>query len=137
MSNSTIVTLVDFSGMTPQLMAQSEKYAKALNARVILLHIHPKDTTLRDKETSLADYKILTDLGAALSKTGVNVLVEQLNDADHRRTLDECRMWDAELIIVGSHHHGFLHNWFVKCFTCEMHESAHCPVLVLPAPPAA
>jgi nucleotide-binding universal stress UspA family protein len=132
---NTIVTLVDFSGMTPKLIEQSERFAKALHARVILIHIQPKEAKLRSKETNAEGYKRLTALGATLAKANVNVLVEQLKDADLSGALEECRTWDAELIIVGSHHHGFLHNWFVGSFTCEVLKAAHCPVLVLPAIP--
>src|SRR5664279_765038 len=114
---NTIVTLIDFPDVTPRLVEQTERYAKALGSRVILIHIVAKSSQSAGNDAILADYRKLTEIGKCLSKAGLNVLVEQLVDADVCRAMDECRTWDAELIIVGSHHHSVLYNWFVGSFT--------------------
>lgn len=143
---NTIVTLIDFSGLTPKLIEQSERYAKALASRVILLHILPMEPVMMGMGDAFpaqqsrrdfleADYQSLSGLGDMLRKVGVNVLIEQLPDADMRMALDECERWNADLIIVGAHHHSIVYNWFVGSFTCEVLKGAHCPVLVVPPIP--
>lgn len=145
---NTIVTLIDFSGLTPKLIEVSQRYAEFLKARVILLNILAQEksgvatergsTNIAEhsnQEWKAEDQKSLAELGNILSATGVDVLVEQLEDADIRKALEECERWKADLIIVGAHHHSAIYNWFVGSFTCEVLQGAHCPVLVVPPIP--
>ena len=129
----TIVTLIDYSDITPSVIARAEQLAKALHSRVILIHVVPNKHAGR---TSIEeDYKELTSIGNRLAKTGVNVLVEQLLDADMCKVLHECKTWDAEWIIIGSYQRSALYNWFVGSFGSDVLHKAHCPVVVVPAPP--
>lgn len=131
---ATIVTLIDYSDVTPAVVERAEQLAKALHSRVILIHVVPKETRNAGGKSIEEDYKELTIIGNRLAKTGVNVLVEQLYDADMCRVLNECKTWDAEWIIVGSNQHSALYNWFVGSFSCDVLQKAHCPVVVVPAP---
>src|SRR5437899_2553150 len=72
-------------------------------------------------EVIQADYERLSSLGDLLSKAGVNVLVEQLKDATIETLMHEGEhQWKADLIIVGSYHHGTLYNWFIGSYTNEV-----------------
>lgn len=145
----TIVTLIDFSDLTPFVLAQSELFSKALNSKLILVHVVPKDHVVVDfgiispvipqaprPESIAMHYDSLKALADGLTKKGVDVLVEQLVDADISKVLEACGNWTADLVIVGSHHHGALYNWFMGSFTSDVLKHAHCPVLVVPATPA-
>ena len=81
-------------------------------------------------ETDLKKLEVHRD---ALIASGVNVLMEQLTEGTVERLLDECRMWKADLIVIGSHHHSMVYNWFVGTYTADVLKSACCPVLVVPA----
>jgi nucleotide-binding universal stress UspA family protein len=59
--------------------------------------------------------------------------MEQLTEGTVERLLDECRMWKADLIVIGSHHHSTVINWLVGTYTADVLKSACCPVLVVPA----
>ena len=69
----------------------------------------------------------------SLFESGVDVLMEQVTEGTVERLLDECRMWKADLIVIGSHHHSTVYNWFVGTYTADVLKSACCPVLVVPA----
>ncbi len=73
------------------------------------------------------------DCQALLKLAGVDVMVEQIVEGGVDRILEDCRRWDAELIILGSHHHSALYNLFIGSFTKDISKRAHCPVLVVPA----
>lgn len=142
----TIVTLVDFSDVTSKLIEQSEKFAKAFGARVILVHMVPIVPVVVDsgvgspllseppsQEVLQADYKRVASLGTPLRNAGVDVLVEQLQESSVKNLIEECSRWSADFIIVGSHHNGDIYNLFVGSFTNDVLKSANCPMLVVPA----
>ena len=140
-----IVTLIDFSDLAPKLLEQSERFGKALGSRGVLLHVVPNDPIAIDagigatnvtqppSEASVQqEYNRLSAMGDLLNKAGVNVTVDQLVGADMRTVLDECERLNPELIIVGSHHHGALYNWFMGSFTSDVLKAVNFPVLVVP-----
>jgi hypothetical protein len=47
--------------------------------------------------------------------------------------LAESRWLQADLIVMGTHHHGMLHDLVMGNLTREILQHAFCPVLVVPA----
>jgi nucleotide-binding universal stress UspA family protein len=146
MSMKNIVALIDFSEATDKVLEQAEKSALHSGARVILMHSVPREPIVVDlglisptisetpsAEFVKADHEKLMDCQALLKLAGVDVMVEQIVEGGVDRILDDCRRWDAELIILGSHHHSPLYNLFIGSFTKDISKRAHCPVLLVPA----
>jgi nucleotide-binding universal stress UspA family protein len=146
----TIVALVDFSDITSKVIECARAQAKAFDARVILLHIVPKEAVVigfglaspvvlqpPTAEGIETDYERLELLRDSLTQSQVDVLIEQLTEGTVEKLLDECRIWKADLIVVGSHHHSTIYNWFIGTFTADVLKAASCPVLVVPAGGAA
>jgi nucleotide-binding universal stress UspA family protein len=142
----TIVALIDFSDVTEKVLEQTQRSAKESGARVILMHVVPKEPVVVDlglisptvleppsSEVIKADYEKLMDCRALLALDGIDVVVEQIVDGGIDRILDDSRRWDAELIILGSHHHSPLYNLFIGSLTKDVSKRAHYPVLVVPA----
>ena len=142
----TIVALVDFSDLTPKVMTQSQEMANAFNAKVILLHAVPQvpvmmdlgvaSPTVREPASDLkkeADYNKLINLRDSLAGSGVDVSVHQLEDGNLESIFGQCERLDADLIIVGAHHHSTFYNWWVGTCTSDVLKRAHCPVLVVPS----
>ncbi len=142
----TIVALIDFSDVTAKVLEQARKSAQLSCARVILIHVVPKEPVVIDlglvspillqppsEESIRADHQKLVGYRDSLTAAGIDVVVEQIIDGGIDRILDDSRRWDAELIIVGSHHHSPLYNLFIGSFTRDVSKRAHCPVLVVPA----
>jgi len=142
----TIVALIDFSDVTDKVLEQAEKSALQAGARVILMHVVPKEAVVIDVglispivleapsgEAIKGDHEKLMDCRALLSLAGVDALAEQIVDGGVDKILEDCIRWDAELIILGSHHHSPLYNLFIGSWTKDVSKRAHCPVLVVPS----
>ena len=145
----TIVALVDFSDVTPRVLEQATKLTTAFHGRLILLHAVPDQpsvvelglvspTIMREpSERKIeADYNSLLDLRDSLGQSGVQVLVQQLEHSSVEKLLEQCQHLHADVIIMGSHHHGAFYQLVVGTFTSDVLKRATCPVLVVPAPSA-
>ncbi len=142
----TIVALVDFSDVTAKVIQQCQEMAQAFQAKVILVHAVPEMPVMLDlgivsptvlepatEKKKESDYTKLINLRDALASGGISVSVHQLEDGDLQGIYDECARLEADLIIVGAHHHSSLFNWWVGTCTTGVLKRARCPVLVVPS----
>jgi nucleotide-binding universal stress UspA family protein len=142
----TIVALVDFSDVTTKVIKETEAMAKALNARVVLLHSVPKEPVVIDlgllsptvtgapnDRKKDADYAKLLDLRDSLASSGVDVAVQQLEDGKSESILAHCDQMKADMVIVGAHHHNGFYKWLIGTCTTQVLHRARYPVLVVPA----
>jgi nucleotide-binding universal stress UspA family protein len=141
----TIIALVDFSDITPRVVDQAMLHARTYGARLILVHVVPAEPAV--VEFGLAsptllqppserrierDYNQLLNLRDSLATSGVPVSAQQLEQADIGKVIDLCHKLEADLIVVGTHHHGALYQFFIGTYTMDVLKKAHCPVLVVP-----
>jgi nucleotide-binding universal stress UspA family protein len=142
----TIVALIDYSDLTNRIIDQAVQVTKAFHGKLILLHVVPEQPAV--VELGLAsptvmqpasegkvekDYNKLLDLRDSLTNSGVNVLVQQLEQGGVKQVIEQCRSLETDLIVMGSHHHSALYNLLVGTFTSDLLKRAPCPVLVVPA----
>jgi nucleotide-binding universal stress UspA family protein len=143
----TIIALVDFSDVTPQVLEQASLMARTFGARLILVHVVPAEPEVI--ELGLAsptllqppserrieqDYNQLLALRDSLTDSGVAVSAQQLEQADIGKLLSFCHNLEADLIVVGTHHHSAIYQFFVGTYTADVLKRAKCPVLVVPPP---
>lgn len=142
----TIVALVDLSDLTFKVLKQAHKLAKAFDSQVIILHVVPKEPVMVDvgivAQTILQDpspeliqhhHAQLLEMRDSLVKFGVHTTVQQLPGASVDRVLEETQKLQADLIILGSHHHSTIYNLLIGSVTEDVLKRAHCPVLVVPS----
>jgi len=142
----TIVALVDFSDVTPKVLEHARTLATAFDSRVIILHVVPEEPAVVDlglasptfmqspsEKRIEADYNQLLGLRDPLAAAGVNVSVQQLDNGNIEKVITMCQQLEADLIIVGAHHHSRLFNLLVGTFTSDILKRSNCPVLVVPA----
>ena len=142
----TIVALVDLSDLTFKVLKQAHALATAFNSEVIILHVVAKEPVVVDvglispvimqKPTPAAvqqHYAQLLEMRNSLIKFGVRASVQQLEGASVDTVLAETRRHNADLIILGSHHHSTIYNLLVGSVTSDVLKHAHCPVLVVPS----
>lgn len=141
----TIVALVDFSDSTSKVLNYTLKLASALGSQVILLHIVPPEIpvaaygaevppipvapspeTLRDNQTRL------DDLLESLTRQGVSATALQSKGPISETALAEIARLNADLVIMGSHHHNALYRLFVGSMSADVLKHASYPVLVIP-----
>jgi nucleotide-binding universal stress UspA family protein len=145
MTMKTIVALVDLSDLTFKVLKQAHTLAKAFDSEVIILHVVAKEpvvvdvgivspTVMRDPspEDAQKEYAQLLEMRDSLVKFGVRASVRQLERANVRTVLEETKKLQADLIILGSHHHSTLYNVLIGTVTEDVLRHAHCPVLVVP-----
>jgi nucleotide-binding universal stress UspA family protein len=142
----TVIALVDFSDITPRVIEQATLHARTYGARLILVHVVPAEPAVVEfgiaSPTLLQppserriekDYNQLLSLRDSLANSGVPVSAQQLEQADIRKVVALCQNLEADLIVVGTHHHSALYQFFIGTYTADILEKAHCPVLVVPA----
>jgi nucleotide-binding universal stress UspA family protein len=141
----TIVALVDFSDVTQKVINQARTLAEAFQSQVILLHGLSKRPVVVDMgvasptllqsltpEDIEADKVKLQLLSEPMSSAGVRVSIQQVPDATVEAIVEEAQRLRADVIVVGSHHHGTFYNLIVGSVTSGVLKRASCPVLVVP-----
>ncbi|MDQ6879353.1 MAG: universal stress protein [Candidatus Dormibacteraeota bacterium] len=115
--------------------------AKAFDADVLVVHMRERIVTsvaTMEKETIPESFKFGEEIVRRLVKAGVRAK----SDIDSARPehlaafiLDKAVEFDADLIVVGSHHaHGLRDRMFGDIGRTLVHGS-QCPLLLMPSPP--
>jgi nucleotide-binding universal stress UspA family protein len=146
----TIVALVDLSDLTFKVLKLTHTLATALHSQVIILHVVGKEPVVVDvglaapvimqdpsPELVKNHFEKLLEMRDSLVKFGVHTTVKQLQGASVDTVLDETRRLEADMIILGSHHHSTFYRLLVGTVTDDVLKRAHCPVLVVPSDVAA
>jgi nucleotide-binding universal stress UspA family protein len=141
----TIVALVDLSDLTFKVLKQAHVLAKAFQSEVIILHVVPKEPVVMDvgfisptvlqapaEESVKSQYGQLLEMRDSLIKFGVSACVQQFEGAGVDTMLAEIQRLQADLVILGSHHHSTIYNLLIGSVTDDVLKRAHCPVLVVP-----
>jgi len=141
----TIIALVDFSDVTQRVLDQATMHARTYGARLILVHVVPAEPAVVEfgiasptlmqppsERRIERDYNQLLTLRDSLTDSGVPVSAQQLEQADTGKVIGLCHNLEADLIVVGTHHHGALYQFFIGTYTADIIKKAHCPVLVVP-----
>ena len=144
----TIIALVDFSDITQRVVEQAILHARTYGARLILVHAVPSEPAVVEfgiasptllqppsEQRIEKDYNQLLNLRDSLANSGVPVSAQQLEQADIGKVVDLCHNLQADLIVVGTHHHGALYQFFIGTYTADILKKSHCPVLVVPPAP--
>lgn len=141
----TVIALVDFSDITPRVLEEATLHARTHGARLVLVHVVPAEPAVVEfgiasptllqppSEKRIAkDYQQLLALRDSLEGSGVQVSAQQLEQADIGKVMDLCHNLAADLIVVGTHHHGALYQFLIGTYTADILKKARCPVLVVP-----
>ncbi len=142
----TIVALVDLSDLTFKVLKQAHALATAFHSEVIILHVLSKvpvvvdvglvsPVVMQDPSPEVVHQQTeqLFEMRDSLIKFGVKASVEQLADPSVAGVLAETRRRNADLIILGSHHHSTFYHLLVGNVAADVLKGAHCPVLVVPS----
>ena len=138
----TILTAIDLKSGTNKVVAVTCKYAKALDANVILVNIEPLLPGAEGTGTSevAADLKqgygdeiqSVHDIGTQLSEQGINNRVLIIEGTASDQLLKEAEREAASLIVIGSHPHGALVEALTHGLREQLAKNAHCPILLVP-----
>jgi nucleotide-binding universal stress UspA family protein len=141
----TIVALIDLTEVTSKILGLAQTLASALHSHVILLHVVPPVPLVAtlggempaipeppapdEVEARKAQFQKLLD---SLIQRGINATALQFEGPVVGTVLEETQKLNADLVIMGSHHHHAIYNFFVGSVAAELLKRLPFPVLVVP-----
>lgn len=141
----TIVALIDFSDDSESIVTHARDLARANSSNVVLMHGVPKQPTTVDvgivspvvrRDPTPDEWDShknrLLEICDSFRKDGINATAAQVQDITGESVVIESKWLNADLIIVGSHHHSALRDLFVDSISHQVLTHATCPVLVIP-----
>lgn len=141
-----IMALIDFSEWTPTIVKLARDMARAFNSELHLVHIAESEFVESEVQEDVspqaianrAHHREMEILGMALKKEGVNAVTRIIpakapRDTVAGKILQEVARFSPDLIVIGTHGHGRLHQWLAGSVTDTVVRKAHCPVLLVPS----
>jgi len=146
MSKSILVP-IDFSDVTDVLLAEATRLAKALDARLWVVHVatsghvytnfeaeiglsYPRDEVaadLRDEHRQLQEYE------AACRQDGLDATAMLVQGKPGPKIVEEAQRLRPLFIALGSHGHGALHHLLMGSVCEYVVQHATCPVMIVPS----
>ena len=140
-----ILVPLDFSDVSGQVAETACTMARALSARLVLLHVSEPDPDfvgfepgpLSVRATVARDFRAeharLEEAKASVVVAGVEALALHVQGPLVETILEQAQRHGAEMIVIGSHGHGAFYDLLVGGVTSGVLRRASCPVLVVPA----
>jgi len=139
-----LLVAVDLSESTEVVVKKAEEIAKALSAKVWILHIAEPEPDFvgygmeskpardsRAKEFH-AEHSQIQEIADRLRKAGLDTTALLAQGATVETIMKEASRLDADMIIVGSHGHGAMFKLLVGSVSEGILRESKCPVLVVP-----
>jgi nucleotide-binding universal stress UspA family protein len=145
---------VDLSESTEKIVKKVEEIAKALSAEVWVMHIvkpepadfyiggHDPDsegfeTDPQSFRDSLAkrfhvEHRQIQEIADRLRKAGLDTTALLVEGETAETMLKEASKLDADIIVVGSHGRGAMHQLLVGSVSEGVIHGSECPILVVP-----
>lgn len=139
-----ILVALDLSGSDERLVEVAVPIAKALGARLSLLHVAAPEPDfvgfevgpqyVRDlrADTLRSEHRHIQTLAATAQAQGVETLGRLVQGPTVSTLLAEASELPADIIVMGSHGHGALYKAFVGSACDDVLRSGRFPVLVVP-----
>lgn len=140
-----IIVAVDLSDVATVALDHTVSFARAFKSHVRILHVEvPIPTYIgneivqpvlpTDNEEELE--RIRKDLLAMvdyLSQRGVEADFELVKGPIVESIIEKAASYNANLIILGAHNHGFLYRAFIGSVCSGVVKHSPCPVLIIPS----
>jgi nucleotide-binding universal stress UspA family protein len=148
-SNFRILVAVDLKSGTDRLLQEVERYGGALNAIIDIIHVAEPDPDfvgyiksdslqrqIRDEKAQgfRLDHHETQAIGSKLQASGMRVGQTLTVQGPVLETiLDHASRLNANLLMLGSHHHSTLYRIWYGDLAIDATRNAPCAVLVVPA----
>lgn len=151
----SLMVAIDLKAGTDHLLAEAQRYGRAFDAIVDIIHVaspdpefigyiksnDPKEQNQFDSEREPRakalrnEHQHTQALAATLRANGVRVdQALTVQGATITMIIEEARRLNSNLIILGSHQHGALYRLWHEDTATEAARLAPCPLLVVPIP---
>jgi len=129
----TVLMPVDFSEVTESMIAFAAAHASKLGAVVCVLHVSGADLDDPEQGQDVLQPK-LDEIVRRLEAAGCEASSKLVFGPTIPSILEQLRVVEPMLVIVGSYSHGVVHDLIVGSVTQSLLHAAACPVLVVPHP---
>ncbi|MEN8131140.1 MAG: universal stress protein [Pseudomonadota bacterium] len=135
---------VDLSDSTEMVVKKAEEIAKALSAKVWLLHVADPEPdfvgfevgpqSVRDSlsKSFHGEHCQIQEIADRLRKEGLDTTALLVQGATAETILKEASKLDIDMIVVGSHGQGAMYQLLVGSVSEWVLHKSECPVLVVP-----
>lgn len=142
---TTVLTPVDFSGITDSVVSQAIALAKATGGRIVLLNVLQPPVITSEYGPFMenigeivlvgekAAAKQLARLEESLTAQGIETETLQLTGTPVTNILKQAEKTQADYIVMGSHGHTAFYDLLVGSTTHGVLLRATCPVVIVPA----
>lgn len=145
-----ILVTIDAESEGRKLLLEAEKYAKAFNSKIWILHIieptpefvdyqinehfivGPQYIRNLDEDKKAEEHKMLEKLANELIKKGIESEGITIVGPTIDMILEEVDVLKIDLIVIGSHKHGIIYNALIGDTTSKIIKKSNVPILVIP-----
>ena len=139
-----ILVAVDFSVVTEAVLAQALQFGRSFKASVHVIHVASPDPDFLGYETGPKtvrdqvarhwheEHRKLQAYAEVLKQQGVQAQALLIQGVTVEKILEEVKNTQADLVILGSHRHGVIHDALLGSVSREVLKKAPCPVLIVP-----
>ena len=141
----TVIASVDFSAVTPRVVDAAIKLARLVKGRLVLLHVVPTPSAIRNVLPAIEDVKMRTNsagheaekalLGLKRSFRRKYPKLETLHTTGNpaTRIVEQARASRAAYIVLGSHGHSAVRDALLGSVAVVVVKMAPCPVVIIPS----
>ncbi len=139
-----IIVAVDLSDLASVAIDYSATFAKAFGSHVHILHVEapipayvgneiiPPAITIESEDEIERIKSELSAMSDYLTQQGVKSDYELVKGPVIESIIEKAIDYNAELIIMGAHNHGFLYRAFIGSVSTGVIKHTHCPVMLVP-----
>jgi len=144
MTMKNILVPVDFSDLSIQIIDKAGDIALAFNTKVFIVHISAPppafvgfemvpqyDVEERTRELQTENRDLLA-MENHLKEKGVEVQSMLIQGLTVESIIEQTNKLNADLIVMGTHNHGFFYKTFLGSVSEGVLRKAKCPVMIVP-----
>ncbi len=144
MELKNILVAIDFTDTVGNLLTYAESLAEKYQAKVWLVHVaephpdfvgyEPGPQYIRDikAEELKEEHRNLQSICDAFLSKNIESEALLIQGSTVQVIIEEVKKLQADLLIVGSHKHGFLYNLLAESVSLELLKKAEIPFLAIP-----
>jgi len=140
----TILTPIDFSGVSDGVIREAVALARALDGRMVVLTVIEPPVITSEYAPMVENFAAITAAGEEAATTRLRQIVRQLEAKSIPHTtmrllgapvvhiVEQAKKLSADYIVMGSHGHGAVYDLLVGTTTHGVLMRATCPVVIVP-----
>jgi nucleotide-binding universal stress UspA family protein len=139
-----LLVAINFSDLAPEIIANAIEMAKAMKAKIWLVHVadpnpffigyevEPPVLRAQREEELKRERQELDAMSRQIGSHGIDVNTELLLGAPVASIIEKAEEIKADMIIIGKEDHGFFYKTFMGSTSEGVVSKSSCPVLVIP-----